>query len=73
MDNNIIYYTILSSSLLFVSEILPYIPKIKGNGIIQVFINYVFKYNVHDDHEELRNLMKRIERMENFIKQSTLQ
>ena len=38
------YITILSSSLLLISEILPYIPQVKGNSIIQTIINSYSKY-----------------------------
>lgn len=39
------YYSMVSTCLLFVSEILPYISKVNGNGIIQVLSNAITTYD----------------------------
>jgi hypothetical protein len=36
--------TALSSILLVVSEILPYVTKVKGNGIVEVISEAIIKY-----------------------------
>jgi|694.fasta_scaffold143430_3 hypothetical protein len=52
-QNNLGYYTTLvSGSLLVVSELLPYISKIKGNGIIQVITNLFTKYEENKQKEK---------------------
>jgi hypothetical protein len=44
-QNNLGFYTsLVSGSLLVLSELLPYISKIKGNGIIQVVTNLFTNY-----------------------------
>lgn len=36
--------TIVSSILLFISEILPYVSQVNGNGIIDIIVNSYSKY-----------------------------
>lgn len=57
MDNNI---TILLGVLLTTSEILPYIKQIKGNGILEAFINIIveivkFKLNLLNNQRNESN------------------
>jgi len=39
------YASLISGSLLVISEILPYLSKVKGNGIIQVLTNLFTGYD----------------------------
>jgi hypothetical protein len=51
--NDITFYiSIISGALLTVSEIMPYISQIKGNGIVQVLINTFSKYEEKKKQEE---------------------
>jgi hypothetical protein len=45
VDNNITTFTtILASGLFIVSEALPYMTKIKGNGILQIISDSLLEY-----------------------------
>lgn len=43
------YISIISSSLLAISEILPYINYIKSNGILETFLNFI-KFNFKNEN-----------------------
>jgi hypothetical protein len=58
-NNNLTLYTsVLSGSLLVISELLPYISKIKGNGIIQVLTNLFSNYEEEKKKEKLERDQK---------------
>lgn len=73
-DNLTYYASIISGILLFVSEAMPYISKVKGNGIIQVLVNSFTKYEETKQKEDddmkhkLDIIMKRLETIENTLK-----
>ena len=52
------YITIISSTFLFISEVLPYISQIKGNGIVHSILGGITQY------EEDRQRVKLIEHKE---------
>ena len=58
-ENNLtLYASVLSGSLLAISEILPYISKIKGNGILQVLTNLFSNYEEEKNKERLERAQK---------------
>jgi hypothetical protein len=81
-DNSITFYTtILSGGLFAISELLPYISKVKGNGIIQVLLNSFSKYDESRKEEEkkekerienqtalLNEILQKLEMLQNAIK-----
>lgn len=57
--NNFGYYaSLVSGSLLVISELLPYISKIKGNGIIQVLTNFFTNYEETKKKEKAEQAQK---------------
>lgn len=64
------YASIFSGACLLVSELLPYMSKVKGNGILQVLIDSFGKYEQekqakeNDFNETLQNIIERLERLE---------
>ena len=76
-DNLTYYASIISGILLFISEAMPYISKVKGNGIIQVLANSFTKYEETKQKEEdnvkqkLDLIMKRLETIEDTLKKTT--
>jgi hypothetical protein len=58
-ENNLtLYASIFSGSLLAISELLPYVSKIKGNGIIQVVVNFFSNYEEIKKKEKLERDQK---------------
>jgi|LakMenEpi03Aug12_release.lakeMendotaPanAssembly.Ray.scaffolds.fasta_scaffold2349764_2 hypothetical protein len=58
-ENSLTFYaSILSGSLLMISEILPYISKIKGNGIFQALTNLFSNYEEQKKKEKLERDQK---------------
>lgn len=52
-EYNLSYYvSILSGALLAISEALPYLSKVKGNGIIQTLLNTYGKYDEEKKKEQ---------------------
>ena len=69
-DNSITFYTtILSGSLFVISELLPYISKVKGNGIIQVLLNSFSKYDENRKEEEKKE-KERLERQTELLNET---
>ena len=72
-DNLAYYASIVSGILLFISEAMPYISKVKGNGIVQVLINSFTKYEEAKQQEEdvmkqkIDLILKHLETIENSL------
>jgi predicted CopG family antitoxin len=71
---NISYYvSLLSGALLAVSEILPYLTKVKGNGIIQILMNAYGEQKKqeeekeHQENKKLDEILARLEKLENIV------
>lgn len=68
-DTSTAYYiSIISGMLLTISEILPYISKIKGNGIIEVLLNSCSKYE-QEKQSQNRQILDRIKTLEQQLEQ----
>jgi predicted RNA-binding protein with EMAP domain len=52
-SNITFYLSIISSSLLAISEILPYISQIKSNGILQLFISFIKSFKQNNEYTPL--------------------
>lgn len=74
-DNNLTYYaSIVSGSLLVISELLPYISKIKGNGVIQVISNFFNNYEETKKQEKLehdKKIQEIIEKLDLLVARSS--
>jgi hypothetical protein len=58
-DSNLSFYaSLFSGSLLVISELLPYISKIKGNGILQVIGNFLNNYEEKHKQEKIEKEKK---------------
>lgn len=61
------YFALLSSSLLLISEILPYIPQVKGNSIVQTLINSYSKYEEVKKTESVNEHQEVITRLDKIL------
>ena len=61
------YFALLSSSLLLISEILPYIPQVKGNSIVQTLINSYSKYEEVKKTESVNEHQEVITRLDKIV------
>lgn len=61
------YFALLSSSLLLISEILPYIPQVKGNSIVQTLINSYSKYEEVKKTETVNEHQEVITRLDKIL------
>lgn len=75
-DNNLTYYaSLVSGGLLIISEALPYVSKIKGNGIIQVLTSLFTNYEENKKQEKLeqdrkiQEIMEKLDRITEMIKE----
>lgn len=73
------YVSILSGACLVVSELLPYISKIKGNGILQILMNSFnsFEENKRKEDEQqqrmLQSILDRLDRLERLAQEKNSQ
>lgn len=49
------YITIISSTLLLISEVLPYVSQVNGNGIIETLVNSYSKYKKVEEEQKVIN------------------
>ena len=68
INNMSFYVSIFSGILLTVSEFLPYLTKVKGNGIIQVLVNSYSKYE-EDKQKEENEFKKKLDDISNRLEQ----
>ena len=75
-DNNLTYYaSLVSGGLLIISEALPHVSKIKGNGIIQVLTSLFTNYEENKKQEKLeqdrkiQEIMEKLDRITEMIKE----
>ena len=61
------YVAFLSSSLLLISEILPYIPQVKGNSIIQTLFESYSKYEEVKKTESVNEHQQVITRLDKIL------
>lgn len=63
MTDTNLYISVISGAMLLISEILPYVSNVKGNGIVQALLNSCSKYEEDKKKEQqtLQDLIKRID------------
>lgn len=66
-DSPISYYvSIISGACLVISEILPYLSSVKGNGILHILSQAFGKYEQkkQEDDQRIQEILQRLERLE---------
>jgi hypothetical protein len=73
MHSNMSYYvSLFSGAMLAISELLPYISKVKGNGIIQVIMNAYGAQKKQEEEQAQQNekklddILARLEELKNI-------
>ena len=75
-DSITYYVSVISGILLVISEVMPYISKVKGNGIVQVLFNSFTKYEETKQKEEddmrqkLNIISQRLDALESSLKKT---
>lgn len=67
MTDTNLYISVFSGLMLIVSEILPYVSNVKGNGIVQIILNSCSKYDEDKkkEHQTLQDLIKKVDDLSN--------
>jgi hypothetical protein len=76
-DSNLSFYaSLVSGSLLVISELLPYLSKIKGNGILQVVGNFLNNYEEKQKQEKInkeKKIQDIIDKLDILLERSSTQ